>query len=87
MTGAATGRRPIPGFSPARPVLRAAVAGAIAGAVGIAASELLAGVVAGTPSLVEVRTTDGTGALQTATPGGPAPAGATGYDQVQVTVA
>ena len=36
---------------------------------------------------IEVRATDGTGAVQTATPGGPAPAGATGYDQVQVTVA
>ena len=35
---------------------------------------------------IEVRATDGTGAVQTATPGGPAPAGATGYDQVQVTV-
>ncbi len=37
--------------------------------------------------IIEVRATDGTGAVQTATPGGPAPAGATGYDQVQVTVA
>ncbi len=36
---------------------------------------------------IQVRATDGTGAVQTATPGGPAPAGATGYDQVQVTVA
>ena len=36
---------------------------------------------------IEVRATDGTGVVQTATPGGPAPAGATGYDQVQVTVA
>jgi DMSO/TMAO reductase YedYZ molybdopterin-dependent catalytic subunit len=36
---------------------------------------------------IEVRTTDGTGAVQTATPGGPAPAGATGYDQVEVSVA
>jgi DMSO/TMAO reductase YedYZ molybdopterin-dependent catalytic subunit len=36
---------------------------------------------------IEVRATDGTGAVQTGTPGGPAPAGATGYDQVQVTVA
>jgi DMSO/TMAO reductase YedYZ molybdopterin-dependent catalytic subunit len=36
---------------------------------------------------IEVRATDGTGAVQTATPGGPAPAGATGYDRVQVTVA
>jgi DMSO/TMAO reductase YedYZ molybdopterin-dependent catalytic subunit len=35
---------------------------------------------------IEVRATDGTGAVQTATPGGPAPAGATGYDQVQVSV-
>ncbi len=37
--------------------------------------------------IIEVRATDGAGAVQTATPGGPAPAGATGYDQVQVTVA
>lgn len=36
---------------------------------------------------IEVRATDGTGAVQTATPGGPSPAGATGYDQVQVSVA
>ena len=36
---------------------------------------------------IEVRATDGTGAVQTATPGAPAPAGATGYDQVRVTVA
>jgi DMSO/TMAO reductase YedYZ molybdopterin-dependent catalytic subunit len=36
--------------------------------------------------LVEVRATDGTGAVQTATRGGPAPAGATGYDQVTVSV-
>ena len=35
---------------------------------------------------IEMRATDGTGAVQTATPGGPAPAGATGYDQVQVSV-
>jgi DMSO/TMAO reductase YedYZ molybdopterin-dependent catalytic subunit len=34
------------------PLLRAAVAGGIAGAVGIAASELLAGIIPGTPSLV-----------------------------------
>jgi DMSO/TMAO reductase YedYZ molybdopterin-dependent catalytic subunit len=36
---------------------------------------------------IEVRATDGTGAVQTATPGGPSPAGATGYDHVQVSVA
>ncbi|HXQ95669.1 MAG TPA: molybdopterin-dependent oxidoreductase [Candidatus Acidoferrales bacterium] len=36
---------------------------------------------------IQVRATDGTGTVQTATPGGPSPAGATGYDQVQVTVA
>ncbi len=36
--------------------------------------------------LLEVRATDGTGAVQTATRGGPAPAGATGYDQVAVSV-
>jgi DMSO/TMAO reductase YedYZ molybdopterin-dependent catalytic subunit len=35
---------------------------------------------------IQVRATDGTGVVQTATPGGPAPAGATGYDQVQVSV-
>jgi len=36
---------------------------------------------------IEVRATDGTGAVQTATPGGPSPAGATGLDQVRVSVA
>jgi lactate 2-monooxygenase len=36
--------------------------------------------------VLEVRATDGTGAVQTATPGGPAPAGATGYDRVAVSV-
>ena len=35
---------------------------------------------------IEVRATDGTGAAQTATVGGPAPAGATGYHQVQMSV-
>jgi len=35
---------------------------------------------------IQVRATDATGAVQTATPGGPEPAGATGYDQVQVSV-
>jgi hypothetical protein len=35
---------------------------------------------------IQVRATDGTGAVQTATVSGPGPAGATGYDQVQVTV-
>ena len=35
---------------------------------------------------IEVRATDGTGAVQTETPGGPSPAGATGYDFVQVSV-
>jgi hypothetical protein len=35
---------------------------------------------------IEVRATDGTGAVQTATRGGPLPAGATGYDQVSVSV-
>ena len=39
-------------FSPPRLALRGAVAGVVAGAVGIAASELLAGVIPGTPSLV-----------------------------------
>lgn len=39
-------------LSPVGPVLRAAVAGGIAGAAGIAASELLAGIIPGTPSLV-----------------------------------
>jgi hypothetical protein len=37
--------------------------------------------------VIQVRTTDGTGAVQTSTFGGPAPAGATGYPQVQVNVA
>jgi DMSO/TMAO reductase YedYZ molybdopterin-dependent catalytic subunit len=36
---------------------------------------------------IQVRATDGTGTIQTATVSGPGPAGATGYDQVQVTVA
>jgi DMSO/TMAO reductase YedYZ molybdopterin-dependent catalytic subunit len=36
---------------------------------------------------IEVRATDGTGAVQTATLSGPGPAGATGYDWVQVSVA
>ena len=35
---------------------------------------------------IQVRATDGTGAVQTAVVGGPAPAGATGYDGVQVSV-
>ncbi len=35
---------------------------------------------------IEVRATDGTGAVQTATEQAPAPSGATGYHQVQVTV-
>jgi DMSO/TMAO reductase YedYZ molybdopterin-dependent catalytic subunit len=35
---------------------------------------------------IQVRATDGTGAVQTQTPGGPEPAGATGYHQVQVSV-
>jgi DMSO/TMAO reductase YedYZ molybdopterin-dependent catalytic subunit len=35
---------------------------------------------------IEVRATDGTGAVQTAMPGGPSPAGSTGYDKVQVSV-
>jgi DMSO/TMAO reductase YedYZ molybdopterin-dependent catalytic subunit len=39
-------------FSPPGLALRAIVAGIVAGAVGIAASELLAGMIAGTPSLV-----------------------------------
>ncbi|MFI5259683.1 MAG: oxidoreductase, partial [Candidatus Limnocylindrales bacterium] len=39
----------------------------------------------GTHTIV-VRATDGTGAVQTATIGGPAPAGATGYPQVQVSI-
>ena len=51
MTEFADGRHS-PGSSPARPVLRAAGAGVAAGAVGIAASELLAGVVPGAPSLI-----------------------------------
>ena len=37
--------------------------------------------------VIQVRTTDRTGAVQTSTFGGPAPAGATGYPQVQVNVA
>ena len=36
---------------------------------------------------IQVRATDGTGTIQTATASGPGPAGATGYDQVQVSVA
>jgi hypothetical protein len=36
---------------------------------------------------IQVRATDGTGAVQTATQGGPAPAGTTGYPQVRVSVA
>ena len=36
---------------------------------------------------IQVRATDGTGAVQTSTQGGPSPAGATGWDQVQVSVA
>lgn len=35
---------------------------------------------------IEIRATDGTGAVQTATQGGPAPSGATGHDRVTVTV-
>ncbi len=35
---------------------------------------------------IRVRAVDGTGQVQTGTPGGPAPAGATGYDEVRVTV-
>ena len=45
--GHSTSRLPRPG-----PLLRAATAGLVAGAAGIAASELLAGVIPGTPSLV-----------------------------------
>ena len=37
--------------------------------------------------VIQVRATDGTGAVQTATAGGPGPAGATGYHTVQVTAA
>ncbi len=37
--------------------------------------------------VIEVRATDGTGAVQTATPSAPFPSGARGYDRVQVTVA
>lgn len=36
---------------------------------------------------IEVRATDGNGAVQSATQHGPAPSGATGYDQVKVSVA
>lgn len=36
---------------------------------------------------IAVRATDGTGAVQTETPGGPSPAGATGYHEVRVSVA
>jgi DMSO/TMAO reductase YedYZ molybdopterin-dependent catalytic subunit len=35
---------------------------------------------------IQVRATDGTGAVQTSTQGGPSPAGATGWDEVQVSV-
>ena len=52
MTEESTGRASKPGSPAPRLILRAAMVGAIAGAVGIAASELVAGVVPGAPSLV-----------------------------------
>ena len=52
MTVTSAGRRPAADVARSRPVLRAIVAGAIAGAVGLALSELLAGLVPGIPSLV-----------------------------------
>ncbi len=52
MTGTAAGRRSTPGSSTGRSIPRAALAGVIAGAMGIGASELLAGLIPGVPSLV-----------------------------------
>lgn len=51
MSGFADDRRPLKS-SPLGAVFRAAGAGAVAGAVGIAASELVAGIVPGAPSLI-----------------------------------
>ena len=52
MSGRSPGHRATPKSTSTSSVLLAAVAGAVAGAVGIAASELLAGIVSGAPSLV-----------------------------------